>query len=302
MSSYEGLNVKTNVMLAQYSTFRCGGPAKYFAQPSSEEEILALLDAAKNNGDEVFILGSGSNILFSDKGFDGLVIKIGKEFGEVTVEDEGDTALVKAQAGAPMATFGMKCARNSLQGAEFICGIPGSVGGGVYMNAGAYGGEMKNIAVSVRYIYEGEIHEIAAEDCQFGYRTSIFEKNPGMIVTGFTARLPKGDKAQIDALVAELREKRTKSQPLDVPSAGSTFKRPEGYFAGKLIEDSGLKGFALNDSGAQVSPKHAGFVVNNGGKAKASDVMELIRYIQDKVFADSGVHLETEVRLVGGDF
>ena len=302
MSSYEGLNVKTNVMLAQYSTFRCGGPAKYFAQPSSEEEILALLDDAKNNGDEVFILGSGSNILFSDKGFDGLVIKIGKEFGEVTVEDEGDTALVKAQAGAPMATFGMKCANNSLQGAEFICGIPGSVGGGVYMNAGAYGGEMKNIAVSVRYIYEGEIHEIAAEDCQFGYRTSIFEKNPGMIVTGFTARLPKGDKTQIDALIAELREKRTKSQPLDVPSAGSTFKRPEGYFAGKLIEDSGLKGFALNDSGAQVSPKHAGFVVNNGGKAKASDVMELIRYIQDKVFADSGVHLETEVRLVGGDF
>lgn len=300
MSSYEGLNVKENVTLAQYSTFRCGGPARLFAQPSSEEEIIALLNAAKENNDEVFILGSGSNILFSDDGFDGLVIKIGREFGEVTVIDEGDTGLVIAQAGAPMATFGMKCAEHSLQGAEFICGIPGSVGGGVYMNAGAYGGEIKNIAVSVRYIQNGEVHEMSAEDAKFGYRTSIFEQNSDMIITGFTARLPKGDKAQIDELIAELRNKRTKSQPLDVPSAGSTFKRPEGHFAGALIEGSGLKGFALNDSGAQVSPKHAGFVVNNGGKAKASDVMELIKYIQDKVFADSGVHLETEVRLVGG--
>lgn len=300
MSLYDNFDVKENVMLSSYSTFKCGGPAKYFAEPSSEEEILGLLDAAKENGDEVFILGCGSNILFSDDGFDGLVIRIGKAFGDITVEDEGDTGLIKAQAGASMASFGLKCAAASLQGAEFICGIPGSVGGGVYMNAGAYGGEVKNIAVSVRYIKDGQVHEIEAEDCKFGYRTSIFEQEEGMIVTGFTARLPKGDKAEIDALIADLKARRVKSQPLDVPSAGSTFKRPEGYFAGKLIEDSGLKGFALNDSGAQVSPKHAGFVVNNGGKAKASDVMELIAYIQDKVFADSGVHLETEVRLIGG--
>ena len=300
MSNYEGFDIKENVLLSSCSTFKCGGPAKYFAEPSSEEEIIALLDAAKENGDEVFILGCGSNILFSDYGFDGLVIKIGKNFGEVTVEDEGDTALVKAQAGASMATFGLKCAAYSLQGAEFICGIPGSVGGGVYMNAGAYGGEVKNIAVSVRYIKDGQVHEISAEDAQFGYRTSIFEKQEGMVVTGLTARLSKGNKDEIDALIADLRGRRIKSQPLDVPSAGSTFKRPEGYFAGKLIEDSGLKGFALNDSGAQVSPKHAGFVVNNEGKAKAADVMELISYIQDKVYADSGVRLEPEVRLIGG--
>jgi len=173
------------------------------------------------------------------------------------------------------------------------------------MNAGAYGREIKDIAVEVTYLLDGEVLKISAEECNFGYRKSIFEQmekdGRKPVIIALKARLKKGDKDQIQSYVAELKAKRSASQPIDVPSAGSTFKRPEGHFAGALIEGSGLKGFALDDSGAQVSPKHAGFVVNNGGKASAADVMRLIRYIQDKVYKDSGVRLETEVRLIGGD-
>ncbi|MBQ4270907.1 MAG: UDP-N-acetylmuramate dehydrogenase, partial [Clostridiales bacterium] len=180
---------------------------------------------------------------------------------------------------------------------------PGNVGGAVFMNAGAYGREIKDIAVKISYIEDNELKEIDASECDFGYRTSLFEKKAAegsnIVITKMTARLRKGDKDKIEAYVSELREKRTKSQPLDVPSAGSTFKRPEGYYAGALIEGSGLKGFKLDESGAQVSPKHAGFVVNNGGTASASDVMRLIRYVQDKVYEDSNVRLRTEVRIVG---
>ena len=173
------------------------------------------------------------------------------------------------------------------------------------MNAGAYGREIKDIAVSVTYLLDGEVKTVSADECCFGYRKSIFEKMASEgkepVVLSLKARLKKGDIEKIKAYVAELKAKRCASQPVDVPSAGSTFKRPEGYYAGALIEGSGLKGFALDDSGAQVSPKHAGFVVNNEGKASAADVMRLIRYIQDKVYEDSGVRLETEVRLIGGD-
>jgi UDP-N-acetylmuramate dehydrogenase len=171
------------------------------------------------------------------------------------------------------------------------------------MNAGAYGREIRDIAVSVRYLENNEIRELPASECGFAYRTSIFDRKQGEgecpVILSMKAALKPGDKEKILAYCDELKQKRTASQPLDVPSAGSTFKRPEGYFAAKLIEDSGLKGFALDGSGAQVSPKHAGFVVNNGGRASAEDILRLIDYVSDKVYKDSGVRLEKEVRLIG---
>lgn len=297
--------ISEGVLLKPYTTFKCGGPAKYFAEPSSVEDIKELMTSAKEKNLPVLVMGLGSNMLVCDEGFDGLVIRIGKNMGQIELEEEGeDYCVISAQAGASLAAFGAKCSSLALEGAEFCCGIPGSVGGAVFMNAGAYGREIKDIAVSVSYLLDGEVKTIEGDECEFGYRQSIFEKmnkeGREPVVLAFKARLKKGDEEKIKSYVAELKAKRCASQPVDVPSAGSTFKRPEGHYAGALIEASGLKGFALDDSGAQVSPKHAGFVVNNGGKASAGDVMRLIRHIQDKVYEDSGVRLETEVRLIGG--
>lgn len=297
-------DIRENVSLKNLTTFRCGGQARYFVEPASESDIIDSLNFARDNNLEVLILGLGSNMLISDKGFDGLVIRIGKNLNEITWEDMGDYVIVEAMAGASLASFGNKCTELGLEGAEFSCGIPGTVGGGVFMNAGAYGGEMKDLAISARYIDDGEVREISGENLNFGYRQSVFEqmqkagKNP--VIVSFKAKIKKAsDPEEVRAKVQLLREKRTSSQPLDVPSAGSTFKRPEGYFAGKLIEDAGLKGFKLDESGAQVSPKHSGFVVNNGGTATASDVYKLICYVSDTVFEKDGVRLEPEVRLIG---
>ena len=291
--------IQNDVSLKQFTTFRCGGPAKLFAEPETEDELLQLLSYAKENNLETFILGLGSNILVSDEGFDGLVIRIGRKLGDISVEEDEDGAVITAGAGAPLSLLGNTAVKHGLEGAEFCCGIPGSVGGAVFMNAGAYGREIKDIAVSVRYLENGEIKTMDASGCEFGYRTSIFESRQDCIVLGLTVRLAKGDPEKISAYVEELKEKRTTSQPLDVPSAGSTFKRPEGYFAGKLIDDSGLRGFKLDESGAQVSPKHCGFVVNNGGTASAADVLRLIRYVQQTVLDKQGVKIEPEVRLIG---
>ncbi len=298
------LKIVQNVPLAGYSTFRCGGPARYFAEPSDSDEVAALFKWAEENNLDVFVLGNGSNCLISDKGFDGLVIRIAKNMSTLTSRESGDgKVIITAGAGLPYARFGAYCVELSLTGAEFACGIPGSCGGAVFMNAGAYGGETKDFISSVTYWDGSSVKKIDGDQCEFGYRTSLFEKlnaeGKTAVILEFEAVLSKGNKDEITSLVDELRVKRTASQPLDVPSAGSTFKRPEGYFAAKLIEEAGLKGFALDDSGAQVSPKHAGFVVNNGGKAKASDVMRLIDYVVEKVFENSGVRLEKEVRLVG---
>lgn len=298
------LSVSENVSLKQFSTFRTGGPARFFAEPSNENELAEAFALAREKSIEVFVLGNGSNCLISDKGFDGLVIKIGKKMGGITSETREDgLTYVTAGAGCLLSRFGNYCAGLGLEGAEFACGIPGTVGGAVFMNAGAYGREIKDIAVSVRCWENGEVKEISASECGFAYRTSIFDKRSAKgefpVIVSMTAALPKGDKDKILAYVEELRQKRTSSQPLDVPSAGSTFKRPEGFFAAKLIEDSGLKGFALDDSGAQVSPKHAGFIVNNNGTASAEDILKLIDFVSGKVFEDSGVRLEKEVRLIG---
>ena len=296
--------IQENVPLAGYSTFRTGGPAKYFAEPSTGDEVARLFRWAGEMNQDVFVLGNGSNCLISDKGFDGLVIRIAKNMSGLTSEEIEDGRIkITAGAGLPFARFGNYCAELSLTGAEFACGIPGSCGGAVFMNAGAYGGEAKDFITSVTY-WDGEsVKKIDGSQCEFGYRTSLFEKlaaeGKTAVILEFEAILSKGNKDEILSLVDELRARRTASQPLDVPSAGSTFKRPEGYFAAKLIEEAGLKGFALDDSGAQVSPKHAGFVVNNGGRANASDILRLIDYVTEKVYGNSGVKLEKEVRLVG---
>ena len=296
--------IQENVPLAGYSTFRTGGPAKYYAEPSTGDEVARLFRWAGEMNQDVFVLGNGSNCLISDKGFDGLVIRIAKNMSGLTSEEIEDGRIkITAGAGLPFARFGNYCAELSLTGAEFACGIPGSCGGAVFMNAGAYGGEAKDFITSVTY-WDGEsVKKIDGSQCEFGYRTSLFEKlaaeGKTAVILEFEAILSKGNKDEILSLVDELRARRTASQPLDVPSAGSTFKRPEGYFAAKLIEEAGLKGFALDDSGAQVSPKHAGFVVNNGGRANASDILRLIDYVTEKVYGNSGVKLEKEVRLVG---
>ena len=302
--SMSDIVIQENIPLAGYSTFRCGGPAKYFAEPSTGDEVARLFRWAREMNEEVFVLGNGSNCLISDEGFDGLVIRIGKNMSRLDSEElEDGRVKITAGAGLSFARFGNYCVELSLTGAEFACGIPGSCGGAVFMNAGAYGGETKDFITSVTYWDGMSVKKIDGSLCNFGYRTSLFEQlaaeGNDAVILELEAVLSKGNKDEIVALTDELRAKRTASQPLDVPSAGSTFKRPEGYFAARLIEEAGLKGFALDDSGAQVSPKHAGFIVNNGGRAGASDVMKLIDYVTLKVYENSGVKLEKEVRLVG---
>ena len=297
-----GKIIRRDVVLKPLTTMKTGGPASHFAEPSNEEEIIELLKYAKANDLEVFILGNGSNVIADDRGFDGLIIKLGSNMSQISIEEDPEDpeyGFITAGAGCLLSKFGNTAASEGYEGAEFSCGIPGSVGGAVFMNAGAYGRDISDIAYEVRYIEDGQIKDMRVSKDNFGYRTSFFAHN-GRIVTRLKARLKKGDREAIDALVKELRDKRTASQPLTVPSCGSTFKRPEGYFAGKLIQDSGLKGFHLDDSGAEVSPKHAGFVVNNGGTAGSEDIKRLIKHIQDKVYEDSGVRLECEVRFLGG--
>lgn len=293
--------IDKDIELKNLTTFKAGGPARYFCEPSSIEELKEAVKFAKENDQKIFLLGAGSNVLIADNGLDGLVIRFGKNFSNIKVTEEGEEyKKIYAEAGAMLSSLGLFCVKLGLKDVEFACGIPGSVGGAVFMNAGAYGGEMKNIVTSVDYMDdEFNIKTITGDDIDFGYRHSYFSDNPEYIILGCEIKLFEGDKELIEAYVNELKAKRIKSQPLDVPSAGSTFKRPEGYFAGKLIEDSNLKGFKLDDSGAQVSPKHAGFVVNNEGKATSEDILRLINYVSKKVYEDSGVYLEPEVKMLG---
>ena len=296
--------MRESVLLKNYTTFKCGGPARFFDEPQSEEEIISDLRFANERKIPVFILGGGANCLISDRGFDGLVIRIGKGLSDIGIKTNGDTATVTAGAGVLLRGLATTLASQGYEGTEFACGIPGTVGGGVFMNAGAYGGEMKDIVKSVRYINDkGEPCEVTGDALKLGYRTSIFSQmaknGKTFVITSVTLEVHKGDPAQISGKIEEFSSKRTSSQPLDVPSAGSTFKRPEGYFAGKLIDDAGLRGYSIDGSAAQVSPKHCGFVVNNGGEASAQDVYDLICDVSDKVFDKFGVRLEPEVRIVG---
>ena len=300
-SFYDKLNnviAKDSILIdepmSRHTTFRVGGPADFFVTPKAKEEVRDVIRICKEAGMPYYIIGNGSNLLVSDAGYRGVIVQIYKEMNEVKVE--GD--LVKAQAGALLSGIAAKALGAELSGFEFASGIPGTIGGACMMNAGAYGGEMKDVLESVTVLTgEGKIIELGRNELELGYRTSVIAKK-GYIVLGVALKLECGDGEKIKTYMDELKEKRVTKQPLEYPSAGSTFKRPEGYFAGKLIEDAGLRGFQVG--GAQVSEKHCGFVINRD-HATAADIMELMRQVQIRVKENSGVDLEPEVKRLGDE-
>ena len=280
--------------MSRHTTFRVGGPADFFVTPKAKEEVRDVIRICKEAGMPYYIIGNGSNLLVSDAGYRGVIVQIYKEMNEVKVE--GD--LVKAQAGALLSGIAAKALGAELSGFEFASGIPGTIGGACVMNAGAYGREMKDVLESVTVLTgEGKIIELGRNELELGYRTSVIAKK-GDIVLGAVLKLERGDGEKSKTYMDELKEKRVTKQPLEYPSAGSTFKRPEGYFAGKLIEDAGLRGFQVG--GAQVSEKHCGFVINRD-HATAADIMELMRQVQIRVKENSGVDLEPEVKRLGDE-
>ena len=277
--------------MSRHTSFRIGGPAAIMAFPKTTEELKLLLQGAAAAGVQPYILGAGTNILAPDEGLDALVICLKDALCGIRCLDE---TRLEIYAGESMAKAAVFAKNHALTGLEFAHGIPGTLGGGVYMNAGAYGGELKQIVESVTILtMDGEEKTLSGEECGFGYRTSVYQKLPCVIVRA-VLRLQTGDPDVIGQTMRTLMEKRKASQPLELPSAGSTFKRPEGYFAGPLIERAGLKGCGFG--GAEVSKKHAGFVVNTGG-ASADDVKKTIAMVQSRVWEASGVRLEPEVRI-----
>ena len=277
--------------MKHHTTFRVGGPAEYYLRPK-KEQVAEVLRLCLTYQKEYLIIGNGSNLLVSDKGISGVVIEIGKQMDEITV----DGTTIYAQAGAMLSKTAHAALEAGLTGMEFAAGIPGCVGGAVVMNAGAYGGEMKDILKSVTVLTaDGQEKELTPGELDMSYRHSSITEEHYMVL-GVTIALEAGSQEQIRAKMEELKEKRVEKQPLEYPSAGSTFKRPEGYFAGKLIMDAGLRGFQVG--GAAVSEKHCGFVINKE-KATASDVYRLIQEVQQEVYRQFGVELETEVKMVG---
>ena len=281
-----------NEMLSAHTTFRIGGPAEVFANPQNAEQTATAVRFCKENGIKLFPLGKGSNLLVSDDGASGIVLRLGHEMSKICLLDE---ETIYCEAGASLAKLCSFALENSLTGLEFAYGIPGSVGGAVFMNAGAYGGEIKDVILYVEHIDEnGKRGKFSGEELQMSYRHSAYSSKKHIIIAA-VFRLKKGDKTEIKAKMDELLDKRFDKQPMDKPSAGSTFKRPEGAFASALIDQCGLKGFTVG--GAQVSEKHAGFIINKGG-ATCADVLELIKQVQDKVKADTGFALEPEVEIL----
>ena len=278
--------------MAAHTTFRIGGPADVFAVPENEDQAAEMIGICREERVPFFILGNGSNLLVSDKGFRGVVIQIYRNMSGISVEGERITA----QAGAPIASVAAAARDASLTGLEFASGIPGTVGGAVFMNAGAYGGEIKNVLETAWVLTDtGKILEIPASGLGLAYRTSII-KEKGYTVLRASFRLAKGEPGIIRDTMQDLAKRRIEKQPLEYPSAGSTFKRPEGYFAGKLIMDAGFRGYSVGD--ACVSEKHCGFVINKG-HATAADVKKLMQDVSDGVFDRFGVRLEPEVRFLG---
>ncbi|MBP8899915.1 MAG: UDP-N-acetylmuramate dehydrogenase [Blautia sp.] len=284
--------VFTEEAMSQHTTFKIGGPADYFLMPDKGEDVGRVIKICKEKEIPYFILGNGSNLLVGDGGYRGAVIQIYRNMSSVTVEGNEITA----QAGALLSAVAAAAKNASLTGFEFAGGIPGTIGGAVVMNAGAYGGEMKDVLTEVTVMNaEGDIFTLPTEELELGYRTSII-KTAGYIVLEAKIRLKEGDPEVIRETMKDLTIRRTTKQPLEYPSAGSTFKRPEGYFAGKLIMDSGLAGYQVG--GAQVSEKHCGFVIN-AGDATARDVRTLMDNVRDIVYKKYGVTLEPEVKFLG---
>ncbi len=284
--------VLVNEPMASHTTFRIGGPADYFVIPENGEEVAGIIKICKEKNTPYFILGNGSNLLIGDKGFRGVVIQLYKNFDGLEIQG----TKVTAKAGAMLIRVAKEAGKAGLTGLEFASGIPGTIGGAMVMNAGAYGGEMKDVVTSVTVLTkDGEVKKLSGEEMNFRYRGSVVE-DEGHIVLEAEMELQEGNLEEIQARIEELSVQRRTKQPIEYPSAGSTFKRPEGYFAGKLIMDSGLRGYKVGD--AQVSEKHCGFVIN-AGKATAADVMQLMKDVSDQVQAQFGVALEPEVKRIG---
>mgnify|MGYP004478285833 FL=1 len=297
-SSYQQLSallpagcVRENVTLAPYTTMRTGGPAALFAEPRNAQQLAHVHQWAQEKGLSLLILGNGSNLLIADSGFDGLVIHLGRALSEVSVFANTLTA----QAGASLAAAARAAAQASLTGLEFAAGIPGSIGGAVCMNAGAYGGEIAQVIVSARLLTPEGVRTVSKDELSLGYRSSAVMQN-GWVVLEATFELAPGSPDEIKATMADLAARRREKQPLQYPSCGSFFKRPVGYYAGALIEQAGLKGYRVGD--AQVSEMHAGFVINRG-HATSSEIYRLMQEVQCRVQAQFGVTLEPEVRLIG---
>lgn len=278
--------------LANHTTFKIGGPADAILLPTSTEDVAWIVQTCQEFSLPLRFMGLGSNILASDNGARGVIVKLAENLAAISVDGNAITA----QAGASNEAVAKAALDASLSGYEFASGIPGSIGGAAIMNAGAYEGEFKDVATSLTCLTpEAQPVEVSADQADWGYRHSMM-MDKGYVVLSATIALTPAPQAEIKARMDDLRQRRESKQPLEMPSAGSTFKRPKGYFAGKLIQDAGLKGYTVG--GAQISTKHSGFVVNTGN-ATAADVMELIQDVHDKIFAAEGVHMEPEVRLWG---
>ena len=281
--------VLENEPMSRHTTFRVGGNADYYVMPSSVESIQKLITLCKKENVSFYIIGNGSNVLVSDSGYRGVIIEVCRAMNQIQVEG----TKIRVQAGALLSKVANEALKNSLTGFEFAAGIPGTLGGAVVMNAGAYGGEMKDVICQATVVTkEGELLTLKAEELELGYRTSIIKRKDYIVVEAVLS-LKEGNQDQIKEYMDDLKNRRTTKQPLEYPSAGSTFKRPEGYFAGKLIEDAGLRGFTVG--GAQVSEKHCGFVINKD-HATAKDIFDLINQVSERVKENSGVDLEPEVK------
>ncbi len=281
-----------NESMKGHTTFRAGGNADIFVVPENDKELSGLISLLNEEKEEYIVVGNGSNLLVGDKGYRGVCIHISEGFAGIEINDNEITA----GAGAILSKVADMAMGSSLAGFEFASGIPGTVGGAMVMNAGAYGGEMKDVVSSVEVLTrDGKLRVLSNEEMEFSYRNSVVRKD-GLTVLKVVFKLSQGRKEEIKARMDELAGKRRDKQPLEYPSAGSTFKRPEGNFAGKLIMEAGLAGYSIG--GAQVSEKHCGFIINTGG-ATAGDIYDLINFVQDKVYENSNIRLEPEVCMIG---
>lgn len=287
--------IRFDELMSKHTTLKVGGPADVMVMPETVEDIQNTIKFAKESNIPVLVIGNGSKLLVLDEGIRGIVIKIGSRFANVDVTGE----YITADAGLSLPRLAIIAKDNSLTGLEFASGIPGFVGGGVYMNAGAYGGDLASVITEVKYLDENlEVKTLTKDELEFGYRTSLFKNNKdkGYVILQAKFKLEKGNKEQIESKMKENNDARKLKQPLEYPNAGSTFKRPEGHFVGKLIDDLGLKGYRIG--GAEISTKHSGFIVNLGD-AKAKDVLRLINHIKEKVYEAKGVKLEEEIIIIG---
>lgn len=287
--------VKYNEKMSKYTTMKVGGPCDCIVFPDEISKIKEVIDFCKNENITFFVIGNGSNLLVKDEGIHGVVIKLGHRFSKIELDGE----YILAYAGATMPALSQLAKKNSLKGLEFACGIPGTIGGGVKMNAGAYGSQISDILYEVTYMDEKEeIKTIKNKECSFGYRKSIFTINPNYVILSAKFKLEKGNIDEIENKMRENSLARKTKQPLEYPNFGSVFKRPEGYFVGKLVDDAGLRGYKIG--GAQVSTKHTGFIVNVDN-ATCKDVLDLIGYVQTTVYNKFNVKLTPEVIIIGGD-